>query len=106
MPNTKQIIIDRTEKYRTDFKDLTVIQIDELKNEFNLPLKPFGKMSCIAWNNARKEIVKKEEQEIKINELKILLPSISDEDLEKISISNDDEDDNIIIKTKEIQEIK
>lgn len=104
MINTKEIIIERTEIYRNNLKDLTVKEIDELKNKHNKPLKPTGRMSSIAWDIARKEIVKKELRQDKINELKILLPSLSDEDIQKIDISV--EDDSPIVKEKELQEIK
>lgn len=105
MPNVKQTIIDRTTIYRALFlkENYTVSTIDSLIGKDG---RPYGKMSGIAWDNARLEVRNKERLQTRIDKLKEMFPSISDKDIEKISITDEaNNSDGIVLKIKEIKEI-
>lgn len=104
--NIKQTIIDRTLKYKALFvkENYTVSTIDSLVGKDG---RPYGKMSGIAWDNARLEVRNKERLQTRIDKLKEMFPSISDKDIEKIDITDEANDgEGLVLKTKEIEEIK
>lgn len=105
MIDLKQIIIDRTDIYRTQFatENYTVNTIDSLIGKEG---RPTGRISGIAWDNARLEVLNEERSQNRINKLKEMFPSITNEDIEKINITDEDNDgEGLILKTKEMGEI-
>lgn len=105
MPNVKQTIIDRTTIYRALFikENYTVSNIDSLIGKSG---RPSGKMSGIAWDNARTEVLNKERLQTRIGKLKIMFPGISDINIEKINITDEENDgEGLVLKTKEMGEI-